>query len=109
VSEDSWKRTELFAGLSNEELATVHPAFEPVSVPAGKDVITEGDSGDDMFLLVDGKVRVSKSMVLKGTALPVLEAESTGKTLAELSDSQHPFSVRWPCSTGISGRPRSPA
>ena len=30
-------------------------------------------------------------MVLKGTALPVLEAESTGKTLAELSDSQHPF------------------
>jgi CRP/FNR family transcriptional regulator, cyclic AMP receptor protein len=91
VNEDSWTRTELFAGLSSEELNTVRPAFEPVSVSAGRDVITEGESGDDMFLLVDGKVRVSKSMVLKGTALPVLEAESTGKTLAELSDSQHPF------------------
>ena len=91
MGEASWARAELFAGLSPEELAAVRPSFEEVALPAGRDVIAEGAPGDDMFILVSGKVRVRKSMVLKGIAVPVLEAEAGGKTLCELSDAQSPF------------------
>lgn len=91
MTAETWAKAELFAALSPEELAAVRPALEAVSLAAGRDVIKEGDSGDDMFLLIEGKVRVSKAMVLKGVAAPVLEAERTGKTLAELSGAQSPF------------------
>lgn len=88
---DAWTKAELFADLTPEELDAVHPSFAEVALPAGRDVIAEGEPGDDMFLLVAGRVRVSKAMVLKGIAVPALEAEGTGKTLCELSDAQSPF------------------
>lgn len=88
----SWSRAELFAGLTEAELATVRPFFETVACAAGHDIITEGEEGDDMFILVDGEVRVSKSMLLKGIAAPVLEAEQRSrKTLCELRGDQSPF------------------
>lgn len=91
MSGASWKRAELFAGLSEAEIEAVRPWFDAVDLPAGRDVIVEGAPGDDMFLLVSGTVRVSKSMLLKGLAVPVLEAEGACKTLAELTDAQSPF------------------
>ena len=91
MTAETWAKAELFAGLTEAELAEVRPAFEAVALPAGREVIVEGEPGDDMFLLVSGKVRVSKAMVLKGIAAPVLEAERSGKTLAELSGAQSPF------------------
>ena len=59
---NSWTKAELFAGLTAEELAAIHPAFETVELPAGREVIVEGEPGDEMFILVAGRVRVSKSM-----------------------------------------------
>ncbi|MEL7642116.1 MAG: cyclic nucleotide-binding domain-containing protein [Solidesulfovibrio sp.] len=91
MSDASWRRAELFAGLSPEEIDAVRPSFDEVGLAAGRDVIVEGEPGDDMFLLVSGRVRVRKSMVLKGVAVPALAAEAGGKTLAELSDAQSPF------------------
>ncbi|KHK01921.1 cyclic nucleotide-binding domain-containing protein [Desulfovibrio sp. TomC] len=91
MNKDSWTRAELFAGLSQEELALIGPAFTSVGLPAGTAVIAEGQPGDDMFLLVAGRVRVSKSMMLKGIAAPGLDAERTEKTLVELGDAQSPF------------------
>lgn len=91
MTAETWAKAELFLALSPEELGAVRPAFEAVSLPTGRAVITEGEPGDDMFLLLSGRVRVSKSMVLKGVAVPVLEAERNGKTLAELSGTQSPF------------------
>ncbi|WP_029457093.1 cyclic nucleotide-binding domain-containing protein [Solidesulfovibrio alcoholivorans] len=91
MGEASWARAELFAGLSPGELDAVRPFFDTVALPAGRDVIVEGTPGDDMFLLVSGKVRVRKAMVQKGIAVPALEAEAGGKTLADLSDAQSPF------------------
>lgn len=88
---DSWSRAELFAGLSPEELALVRPAFDTVELPAGREVIEEGEPGDEMFLLVAGKVRVTKSMLLRGVSAPVLDAERSRKTLAELDAAQSPF------------------
>ncbi len=64
MSDDSWTRAALFANLSAEELALVAPCFETVTRPAHAAVIAEGEPGDDMFLLVAGKVRVSKSPAL---------------------------------------------
>ena len=58
MGEASWARAELFAGLSPGELDAVRPFFDTVALPAGRDVIAEGAPGDDMFILVSGKVRV---------------------------------------------------
>ncbi|WP_428563205.1 MAG: cyclic nucleotide-binding domain-containing protein [Solidesulfovibrio sp. DCME] len=91
MSDDTWKKAALFEGLTDVEIEAVRPSFDEVGLPAGRDVIVEGEPGDDMFLLVSGKVRVRKSMVLKGVAVPALAAEAGGKTLAELSDAQSPF------------------
>ena len=91
MGEASWARAELFAGLPPGELDAVRPFFDTVELPAGRDVIVEGAPGDDMFILVSGRVRVRKAMVQKGIAVPALEAEAGGKTLADLSDAQSPF------------------
>ena len=91
MGEASWARAELFAGLSPGELDAVRPFFATGALPAGRAVIVEGTPGDDMFILVSGKVRVRKAMVQKGIAVPALEAEAGGKTLADLSDAQSPF------------------
>ena len=56
MSAETWAKAELFAALSSEELTAVRPAFEAVSLPAGRDVIAEGDPGDDMRL---GRVTAS--------------------------------------------------
>ena len=91
MSDASWTRAAIFAGFSEEELALIAPCLEPVQRPANTAVIVEGEPGDDMFLLVSGRVRVSKSMLLKGIAAPILDAERAEKTLVELSDAQSPF------------------
>lgn len=91
MSDAAWTRAELFTGLTSEELAAVRPAFDTVAMAAGAAVIAEGQPGDDMFLLVAGRVRVGKSMLLKGVATPALTADQTDKTLAELDAAQSPF------------------
>jgi CRP/FNR family transcriptional regulator, cyclic AMP receptor protein len=91
MTDDAWARAELFAGLSPDELNAVRPSFDPVELPAGREVIIEGESGDDMFILVSGRVRVDKSMLLKGISATILDAERARKTLVELTDAQSPF------------------
>jgi len=91
MNDASWTRAALFANFSVEELALVAPCFETVTRPANAAVIAEGEPGDDMFLLVAGRVRVSKSMLLKDISATILNAEQAEKTLVELTDAQSPF------------------
>ncbi len=43
-----------------------------------------------MFILVDGKVRITKAMLMKGMSLPLSEIKNTCKVLANLDDSSYP-------------------
>ncbi len=51
---------QVFEGLSVSELAAVASVTEEEVYPAGKEVIREGDPGDTMYLIIQGKVSVIK-------------------------------------------------
>ena len=48
----------LFSACSKKELALLGKASDEVSVPAGKEVVTEGTPGHEFFLILDGKANV---------------------------------------------------
>ncbi|MEX1008560.1 MAG: cyclic nucleotide-binding domain-containing protein [Acidimicrobiia bacterium] len=50
----------LFSALSNKELQLVAKQAEPVRVPAGKAVVTEGAAGADFFVILGGQARVER-------------------------------------------------
>ena len=64
-----WENIALFKGLSASELALVRPIFEQVRFDASQTVLGEGADGEDVYILVSGKVRIVKSMLLKGLDL----------------------------------------
>jgi CRP/FNR family transcriptional regulator, cyclic AMP receptor protein len=59
-------RINYFAGLSEDQATKVARIVKTRSVPAGDDIITDGESGDSMFLLLQGQVEVSKNLYVKG-------------------------------------------
>ncbi|WP_147819994.1 cyclic nucleotide-binding domain-containing protein [Salidesulfovibrio onnuriiensis] len=87
----AWEAISLFHGLPAPMIERAKTIFEPRSVPAGQEIIREGEQGDEMFVLVHGRVRVTKSMLLPGMSLPILEAGSSRKVLATLDEHDYPL------------------
>ncbi|HSL76597.1 MAG TPA: cyclic nucleotide-binding domain-containing protein [Candidatus Limnocylindrales bacterium] len=50
----------LFADLSASDLAAVGRLTDEVSVPAGKVLATEGSSGHEFFVILDGTVTITR-------------------------------------------------
>lgn len=86
-----WDKISLFEGFSNEWLAQVEAIFDSLHLPAGQDLIREGDPGDELFILVSGKVRITKSMLIQGMNLPIMESEDPRKVLATLDGRHYPI------------------
>lgn len=82
-----WEKIALFAGLSSTELEMVSPMFEQVRFKAAHTVLTEGEDGEDMYILVQGKVRIVKSMLLKDLDL---KGHEPRKVLATLTGDNYP-------------------
>ena len=57
---DALARAPLFAGLSKKELAHLAQASEDLEVPAGKALCTEGEVGEEFFVIVEGEAEVTK-------------------------------------------------
>jgi CRP/FNR family transcriptional regulator, cyclic AMP receptor protein len=55
------KRAPLFEGLSKKELAEIARVTEDLEVPAGKVLCKEGDTGQEFFVIVKGKIEVSRN------------------------------------------------
>lgn len=55
---DNLRRVEIFAGLTDEELLRVAELCKAVRVPAGKTIFKEGDTGDELYVIHEGSVRV---------------------------------------------------
>jgi len=55
---ETLKATELFAGLSDEEIKIVAAAGREVSCTAGTVIFEEGDVGNDLYVLSDGRVAI---------------------------------------------------
>jgi CRP-like cAMP-binding protein len=50
----------LFSACSKKDLQLVAKRAEDVKVDAGKRLVTEGDTGTEFFVVIDGKATVSK-------------------------------------------------
>ena len=80
----------VFHGLGEAELDKVQEIFREEKRAAGSVVVAEGQTGDEMFVLVRGRVQISKAMLLAGMSVPLLNMDSPRKVLATLDDSGHP-------------------
>jgi CRP-like cAMP-binding protein len=62
-------RVPLFAGLSKRSLGEVAKIADEIELPAGKELIREGEPGRQFFILLDGSADVSR----KGKSLNTME------------------------------------
>ncbi|MBI3925946.1 MAG: cyclic nucleotide-binding domain-containing protein [Armatimonadetes bacterium] len=58
-------RVRLFEGIAPERLAVLAGACREVCVGKGDGVIQEDEPGGSMFVLIEGRVRITKSLTLK--------------------------------------------
>lgn len=86
----NWREISIFQDMADAELEAVKPIFELVTLEKGQKLIKEGDTGNHMYVLVEGKVRVTKSMILEGLHLPLEEVRNPRKVLATVDDSHCP-------------------
>jgi CRP/FNR family cyclic AMP-dependent transcriptional regulator len=59
--EDQLKKIELFEDLDNKELRLLAKTCTERQYPAGAVLMQEGESGAGLFILIEGKVRVTQS------------------------------------------------
>ena len=77
------RKVALFEGLTSFQLNKLGGALKLWEIPIGKHVFREGDAGTSMFIIVEGKVRISKMVPGIGEeALAILER---GQYFGEMS------------------------
>jgi len=57
---DHLQQVPLFSACSRKDLQLVARRAEDVRVPAGKVLVTEGETGHEFFVILDGSARVSR-------------------------------------------------
>jgi CRP/FNR family transcriptional regulator, cyclic AMP receptor protein len=68
------KKVALFEGLSTPQLGKVAALLVERQMPAGQHIFKEGDGGDEFYVVISGKVRISKMVQGVGEeALAILE------------------------------------
>ena len=83
VSAELLKKVYLFQDLTAKELEQVLGICEEENVNAEQVVVREGETGDKMFLIVDGRVRIQKS--IKGVGNEALAVLETGDFFGEMA------------------------
>jgi CRP-like cAMP-binding protein len=62
---DTFRKMDLLADLSEDELEAVAGIAREVRVPAGEVIMREGEVGDSMYLFAEGEAMVTKNLTLK--------------------------------------------
>jgi CRP-like cAMP-binding protein len=57
---DLIRSVSLFKGLGRRELEQVGQLMDEVALPAGKTLMTQGDNGEEMFVIVSGRVGIER-------------------------------------------------
>jgi CRP/FNR family transcriptional regulator, cyclic AMP receptor protein len=83
VSADLLKKVYLFQDLTAKELEQVLAICEEESFAEGAEIVKEGDQGDRMYLIVEGRVRIQKS--IKGIGNEALAILETGDFFGEMA------------------------
>ena len=77
----------VFQGLSRDKLARIREILDVRRVGDGEVIIQDGDQGDTFYLLLDGEVEVTKSLVMR---MSRQEVDQTDKSLIRLKAEPHP-------------------
>ncbi len=76
----------IFTGLTEEKLVKLSAVMKEVEYPGGSVIIKDGDRSNEMFVLLEGDVEITKQMVMKPTHQDV---DSKDKSLIRLSAKFH--------------------
>jgi CRP/FNR family cyclic AMP-dependent transcriptional regulator len=77
------RKVALFDGMTSSQLRKLAAGMREVEKPVGSKIFREGDPGDSMFIITEGKVRISKQVPGVGEeALAILER---GQYFGEMS------------------------
>lgn len=76
------KAIPILKNLDEEELRQVLKIARPVQFPRGKVILKEGEAGETMYIIAEGAVEVSKTLVMMGGREDVQDRE---KILTKLS------------------------
>lgn len=89
------QRVPMFEGLSSRNLRVISDIAEEETFPRGQVIFEEGQSGDRMFIIVDGQVQVEKSTDAGGSlVLTTLEKRDLLGDMAILDDEPRSASAR---------------
>ena len=91
---DELRHVPLLADLSEEDLEQLYQMAETVSIPAGQLVLQEGDSGDSLFVVLDGELEVTKRHGRQEVLLAVYKAGQFFGEMALLEQAPRSASVR---------------
>ena len=81
------KKISLFEGLNTPQLAKVADITNERKYAAGQPVFKEGDRGDEFYLIMDGRIRISKNVPGIGEeALAILEPGAYFGEMALIDD-----------------------
>ena len=101
------KKVALFEGLTQGQLAKVASIAQARSYEVGAHLFREGEAGHEVFILLSGKVRISKSVPGIGEeALAILEPGQYFGEMALIEDSPRSADAiaHTPCSVWVIGR-----
>ncbi len=85
---DYLKDVSLFRDLTENEINTVVAEMKVREIEAGQFFIKEGDSDNTIYILLEGEVEISKSLVLPQW---IQSSQKQEKSLLHLSEKHHPF------------------
>ena len=74
----------IFSGLSAEQLSGVLDVAEEVSFSEGDVIMTEGEEGGELYVVIEGKVQIEKSAG-EGSTIKIAQSEQRGMMLGEMS------------------------
>jgi CRP/FNR family cyclic AMP-dependent transcriptional regulator len=87
VKPEDLKGVYLLKDISPQQLARFASACAIVECKASDTIIREGDTGDEMYILLDGTVEISRKLTL----LASQEYDELSKTLVMLTAKERPF------------------
>ena len=59
------EKVPIFSNLADKELESLAKILKEVSFPSGSEILKEGGTGEEMFVLKEGTVDISKTLTLK--------------------------------------------
>lgn len=78
----------IFEGLSEDQIAHFCQVTQPIQFLEGDAILQEGEIGNSILLLIDGKVEITRALTLKTSQS---QTDTREKALISLSSENYPF------------------